>query len=159
MKKMKGILALALALAMLCSSLAALAEEAPAEEPAEEILTETAAEEAAVEEAPEEPVEEQAEEPVEAPALSGAAPAGDGEELNGTADNGKPTTDDQIKIQDDYFNGGFMVKDDTTNTTIINGNNPGTVNVEGVQITYTAADAAAGHFPLRGAKRRFHFIG
>lgn len=143
MKKMKGILALALALAMLCSSLAALAEEAPAEEPAEEILTETAAEEA-VEEAPEEPVEEQAEEPVEAPALSGAAQAGDGEELNGTADNGKPTTDDQIKIQDDYFNGGFMVKDDTTNTTIINGNNPGTVNVEGVQITYTAADAAAG---------------
>lgn len=143
MKKMKGILALALALAMICSSLAALAEEAPAEEPAEEILTETAAEEA-VEEAPEEPVEEQAEEPVGAPALSGAAPAGDGEELNGTADNGKPTTDDQIKIQDDYFNGGFMVKDDTTNTTIINGNNPGTVNVEGVQITYTAADAAAG---------------
>ena len=98
MKKMKGILALALALAMICSSLAALAEEAPAEEPAEEILTETAAEEAAVEEAPEEPVEEQAEEPVEAPALSGAAPAADGEELNGTADNGKETANIRIDI-------------------------------------------------------------
>ena len=141
MKKMKGILALALALAMICSSLAALAEEAPAEEPAEEILTETAAEEAAVEEAPEEPVEEQAEEPVEAPALSGAAPAGDGEELNGTADNGKETANIQIDIRDST-GGGFTVSDATADEIIINA--PGTVTYEGVDFTYTAADAATG---------------
>ena len=136
MKKMKGILALALALAMICSSLAALAEEAPAEEPAEEILTETAAEEA-VEEAPEEP----AREPVEAPALSGAAPTADGEELNGTADNGKETANIRIDIQDST-GGGFTVSDATADTIIIDA--PGTVTYEGVDFTYTAADAATG---------------